>query len=210
MYLARHDLALLEARQLDDGTPLADALRLEELQPDQLHQVLQTYRDLGHRHPEGRPQRRFANRLRFGRLWMGEQIVASIWVAQGVHRYIDELNWRLPMRHDQFWVRDVFVAPAWRGQRLFQSLLRLVAAQWLEHFHSAWSDVDWSNATSIKAHVAAGFEVRHRVRSLDLAGRLRLRDRLVAWPDAVTALTPRRRWLWLCGDARRLHLDWVA
>jgi GNAT superfamily N-acetyltransferase len=210
MYLVRHDLALLEARRFPAGTPPPAALRLEELLPPQLDTVLQTYRDLGHRHPEGRPQRRFANGLRFGRLWLGETVVATTWVAHGVHRYIDELNWRLPMRDDQFWVRDVFVAPAWRGQRLFGHLLQLVATQWLPRFHSAWSDVDWDNAASIKAHLAAGFEVRHRVRSLDFNGRLRLRDPLVPWPGVVAALRPASRWVWLGGGERRQHLDWVA
>ena len=209
MYIARHDLAFLQAQVLTPVEPLA-SVRLEELQANQIGAVLETYRVLGHRHPEGRPQRRFANGLRFGRLWLGDRLAGSLWVAHAGHRYIDEMNWRLPLNEGQFWLRDVFVAPALRGRRLFVHMLHLVARQWLPRFECAWSDVDWDNDASIKAHIAAGFAVRHRVRCLDLNGQLRLRDPVIPWPAPVAAMQPRQRWLRLAGERLRQHQEWVA
>ncbi len=210
LYVARHDLALLQAPVLKPVAPPTTALRLEELKAGQIDTVLDTYRALGHRQPQGRPERRYANGLRFGRLWQGAQIAGSLWVVHDAHRYIDEMNWRLPVGPRQFWVRDVFVAPALRGQGLFLHLLHLVAAQWLPRFESAWSDVDWDNEASLKAHLAAGFQVRHRVRSLDFNGRLRWRSALVPWPAPVTDVQPKSRWVWLGGEGLRRHRDWVA
>jgi GNAT superfamily N-acetyltransferase len=210
MYVASHDLALLQARHLTVPGTAPAGLRLEELHADRLTDVAATYRTLDHRHPAGRLERRFANGLRFGRLWQHDRLVASLWVVHAAHRYIDELNWRLPVAEDQFWVRDVFVAPAARGQRLFSHLLQRVAAEWLPRLDAAWSDVDWDNTASIQAHVAAGFEVKHRVRALDFNGRARWRDALVPWPQAVTDLDAARRWIWLGGERLRRHQAWVA
>ncbi len=210
MYLARHDLALLEARTLTPIEEPTPGLRLEELRAEQMGAVTETYRALGHTHPAGRPERRFANGLRFGRLWYGGQLAGSLWVVHDAHRYIDEMNWRLPVSARQFWLRDVFIAPGLRGQRLFLQMLHLVARQWLPTFDSAWSDVDWDNATSLRAHLAAGFLVRHRVRSLDLNGRLRLRDPIVPWPSPVPDMRPARRWVWLMGESLQQHREWIA
>ena len=210
MYLARHDLALLQAQTLTPIELPTPGLRLEELRAERMSAVSDTYRLLGHRYPAGRPERRFANGLRFGRLWLGYQIAGSLWVVHDAHRYIDELNWRLPVPAGQFWLRDVFIAPSLRGQRFFLQMLHLVALEWLPTFESAWSDVDWDNAASMRAHLAAGFLVRHRVRALDVNGRLRVRDPLLPWPSPVQDMQPARRWLWLGGKALRQHLDWVA
>jgi hypothetical protein len=210
MYLARHDLALLQAPALTPVALATPGLRLEELRADQMGALAETYRLLGHRHPAGRPERRFANGLRFGRLWLAGQLAGSLWVVHDAHRYVDEMNWRLPVSAQQFWLRDVFIAPALRGQRLFLQMLHLVARDWLPHFESAWSDVDWDNAASLRAHLAAGFVVRHRVRALDFNGRLRLRDPLVPWPGPVGDMQPARRLLWLGGERLRQHRAWIA
>ncbi|MBL8345694.1 MAG: hypothetical protein JNN03_09655 [Rubrivivax sp.] len=210
MYLVRHDLALLQAPTLTPIEVPTPGLRLEELHADQLEALTETYRALGHRHPVGRPQRRFANGLRFGRLWLGGQLAGSLWVVHDKHRYLDEMNWRLPVSAQQFWLRDVFIAPALRGQRLFLQMLHLVARGWLPRFESAWSDVDWDNAASLRAHLAAGFVVRHRVRALDFNGRLRWRDPLVHWPGSVRDMQPARRWVWLAGERLRQHQAWIA
>jgi len=210
MYLARHDLALLQARTLAPIAVPTVGARLEELKASQIDVVTETYRALGHRLPAGRPQRRFANGLRFGRLWLGNQIAGSLWVVHDAHRYIDEMNWRLPVGEREFWLRDVFIAPALRGQRLFLQMLHLVAEHWLPGFDSAWSDVDWSNAASMRAHAAAGFQLRHRVRALDLGGRLRWRDALVPWLHPVSDMAPAQRWLRLNGERLRQHEAWVA
>ena len=210
MYLVRHDLALLQATCLTAVEVPTPGLRLEELRADQPAAVSDTYRTLEHKHPAGRIERRFANGLRFGRLWLHDRIAGSLWVVHEGHRYIDEMNWRLPIGAHQFWLRDVFIAPALRGQRLFLQMLHLVAREWLAEFESAWSDVDWDNAASLRAHQAAGFVVRHRVRALDLDGRLRWRDPLLPWTGEVRALEPAHRLLWLRGERLQQHCDWVA
>lgn len=210
MYVVRHDLALVHAPVL---TPIPEptlGLRLEELGAGQLAELERTYARLGHRHATGRPERRFANGLRFGRLWVGERLAGSLWVVHDAHRYIEELCWRLPVPARQFWLRDVFITPALRGQRLFLQMLHAVAREWVPGFEGAWSDVDWGNTASMRAHAAAGFALRHRVRAIDVGGRLRWRDPPIHWPTPARDLVPHKRWLWLGGEHLRRHAEWVA
>lgn len=209
MTWVRHDLALLQATCLSPLGAPTPGLHLEELRAGEAAEVGRTCQTLGHLPPPGCVERRFANGLRFGRLWLGERLAGSLWVVHDGHRYIEQLGWRMPVGARQFWLRDVFIAPALRGQRLFLQLLHGVAQGWVPGFESAWSDVDWHNAASMRAHLGAGFVVRHRVRALDV-GRLRWRDPLVPWTAPVEAIEPARRWLWFSGERLRQHRAWTA
>jgi len=205
----RHDVALLLFDPVRDGRPRREAATPALKTCDDEQQILAANAELGHRVAKVMLRRRLANRLGFVAFSIDGQAVASTWLATG-GRYIDELNWLLPIGPDEFWLRDVFVAPAWRGRRLFTGIVAALAAHGDGPLRRIWSDVDWDNAPSMRAHEAAGFRVVARVRALDVAGRVRLRSALPPWPLPVTEIDPTSRWIWLRGSRLRRHLELLA
>jgi len=164
---------------------------------------------LGHRVAASMMERRLANRLRFAVFLQAGTPVASTWLASG-GRYIDELNWWLPIDAEELWLRDVFVAPAWRGRRLFSALVATLAWRKDKPARRIWSDVDWDNEGSMNAHKAAGFSVVARVRAIDLGGRIRIRSALPSWPLPVDEIDPGARLIWLRGHRLRRHQELLA
>jgi GNAT superfamily N-acetyltransferase len=127
-----------------------------------------------------------------------------------VSRYIDEMNLALPVAGDAFWVRDAFVAPAWRGRRVFAALVATIATEHVVPCRSVWSDVDWVNAPSMHAHRSAGFEVWTRLRALEFFGRLRLRGAAPAWDPPPYDVALGKRIVWLGGSTLRRHAALIA
>lgn len=203
-----HDIAIL-AR---DGRPILPASEVALL-THELHDapsILQAHAALAYRIPERRLQQRLRNGLRFMRFDVGVVPVATTWLASCGGRYIDELNWLLPMAPGEAWVRDVFIAPAWRGKRLFSHIAAALAQHGGGPAQRVWSDVDWVNVQSMHAHAAAGFHIVARLRALDLRGRLRLRSSLPPWPLPVAEIDPASRWVWLRGATLQRHRELVA
>lgn len=205
----RHDVALLLFDPARDGR-----CNLERVAPSlricgDEQQIVATHTELGRCVAPLMVRRRIGNRLGFAVFSIDRQAVASTWLAIG-GRYIDELNWLLPTAPGEYWLRDVFVAPAWRGRRLFTGIVAALAAHGDGPPRRIWSDVDWDNAPSMRAHEAAGFHVVSRVRALDIAGRIRLRSALPPWPLPVTEIDPTSRWIWLRGSRLQRHLELLA
>ena len=173
------------------------------------NRILEAHVALGHHIGQAMLERRMANRLAFLTIAIEELPVASSWLASG-GRYIDELNWWLPIGPDELWLRDVFVAQAWRGRRLFADIVSSLAMPEHGRARRIWSDVDWINTQSMRAHEAAGFRVVARVRALDLAGRIRLRSALPPWPLQVTEIDPTSRLIWLRGRRLQRHQELLA
>ncbi|MCW5611021.1 MAG: hypothetical protein KIS83_10130 [Rubrivivax sp.] len=172
--------------------------------------ILEAHERVGHRIPEQRLQRRLRNGLRFLRFDIDSRPVATTWVAGPRGRYIDELNWLLPIGQGEWWVRDVFVDSAWRGKHLFAAIAEALSRLDSDSANRVWSDVDWVNPASMRAHETAGFRVAARVRALDVGGRFRIRSRLPDWSLPVTEIDPASRWIWLRGDRLRRHQELLA
>ncbi|MCY7315983.1 MAG: hypothetical protein LH480_10265 [Rubrivivax sp.] len=172
--------------------------------------ILAAHKAVGHHIPGRRLQQRLGNGLRFLRMDAAGAPVATTWVVGGGGRYIDELNWLLPMAPDELWVRDVFVMPSWRGRRLFADIATCLADRGDGQPRRVWSDVDWLDAASMRAHQTAGFRVVARVRALDFAGRVRLRSALPSWPLPVREIDPTSRLILLRGSRLRRHRELIA
>lgn len=207
-----HDIAVLctgaEGRAVAAGagaTPLtAHALSLPV-------EIRSAHAAIGHRIGDARLEQRLRNGLWLVRFDMDGVPVATTWLAGGAAgRYIDELNWLLPMPAPDIWLRDVFVSPAWRRRGLFVQMVRALRELDGGADRRIWSDVDWDNLPSMRAHEAAGFRVVVRVKALDLFGRVRIRSQLPPWPLPVTEIEPGARWVWLVGATRARHQALIA
>ena len=177
---------------------------------DDAADILAAHAAVGHRISAARLQQRLRNGLRLARFDVGGLPVATTWLAGSTGRYIDELNWLLPIGAGDLWLRDVFVAPAWRGRRLFTGIAAALARPADAPARRIWSDVDWDNAPSMRAHEAAGFRVVARAKALDFWGRIRLRSALPTWPLPLTEIDPGSRWIWLHGAKLRRHQELLA
>ena len=208
-FIHRYDVALLSAEPAELPTKVGGSGSIKVEWLSEQGSILKAHAALGHRVSDAMLERRLFNRLRFAVFSLDGEPVASSWLASG-GRYIDELNWWLPIATDELWVRDVFVAPAWRGRRLFAALVATLSGRAVGPGRRIWSDVDWDNAPSMKAHKAAGFAVVARVRALDFGGRLRLRSALPAWPLPVLEMDPESHWVWLHGDRLKRHRELLA
>ncbi len=205
-----HDIALLECGEVPAPPAGLAGCHSAELGRDQQPQIQAIHAQLGHRLQPARALRRLDNGLRFIVLFDGAEPIASTWIVSGGARYIDELNWLLPVAADAFWLRDVVVVPSRRGQHVFRALLAAIAARHVVPCRTLWSDVDWVNQPSMRAHLSAGFQVRARLRALDLFGRLRIRSALPPWPLPVAEIDPGARCVWLRGATRARHQALIA
>jgi RimJ/RimL family protein N-acetyltransferase len=205
-----HDVAVLVCRNPHAGVLQVPHLRTKEWLPSHSDPIMQLHQQLAHRMTPQRLAQRFGNGLRYFALYAGDTPIGSTWAAVGTARYVDELNWLLPILPTEFWVRDVFLSPAWRGKGLFPALLRLLAEHHVPGCTAAWSDVDWPNAQSMRAHRNAGFEVYTRARTFDIAGRLRLRSPLPSWHLPVLEMNLSQRLLWLRNGSLQRHKDLLA
>lgn len=203
-----HDIAILSCTP----APATGAAPSTPLQPQALVdevQILQAHSAIGHRLAPQRLRRRLELGLTFLRFDHAGLPVASTWLAGERGRYIDELNWLVPLGVGEWWVRDVFVTPAMRGRRLFSDMMQALG-RWGPPVRCLWSDVDWDNRASMNAHLAAGFQVVARARALDLRGRVRWRSALPPLPMAVREIAPASRWLWLRGATVQRHRELIA
>ncbi len=208
-----HDVAVLMARRPGDETSpgaVTPDLRVVEYSAAQTAQILQLHQQMGHRMSQPRLDQRFRNHLRYFAFHEAETLLGSSWFALGGGRYVDEVNWYLPIQADQFWVRDVYIVPAQRGRGRFAALLKLMARTHSAGCSAVWSDVDWVNKTSMRAHVKAGFSVQTRLRALDWDGLVRLRGPQPAWHETVHEIEPGKRCLVMRGARLQRHLELLA
>ena len=212
MIATLHDIAVLRAPADAFRQPLpADLnLHLRELTTAQVPDILEGHAAQARNIPVQRIERRFRHHLRFFQLWKGDTLAASTWIAHGTPRYIDEIALAFPMSADEFWVRDIFVAPEMRGMKLFVRLLGAIVAEAVPGCSALWSDVDWDNQASMRAHTAAGFAIQSRLRALDLGRRVRIRSLPQAWHHPISQLEPSRH-LIIWNDAlRQRHRALIA
>jgi len=203
-----HDVAIL-LRDPGSGDLSRIGVGLEVQSLDDEGAIQTAHDSVGHRIPELRMQRRLRNGLRFLRFDVGGVPVATTWAA-GTGRYIDEISWLLPIGPGEWWVRDLFIAPGWRGKGLFNDIAAALSRLSDGTARRVWSDVDLVNVQSMRSHEKAGFRVIARVRALDLNGRFRVRSALPPWPLPVTEIDPASRWIWLRGQRLHRHQELLA
>lgn len=206
----RHDIAILRCRPDGPAGSVDRAYASGEFGAADRDAILALLAATGHRLAPARLDRRFANGLRFIHFSFDGRPVGSTWIAHGTARYIDEMNWLLPIGELEFWIRDIHVAAHFRGRRAFAAFTRLVAERHVDGCSAVWSDVDSIDTASMRAHHAAGFVDVARVRCLDLFGRLRIRSALPVWPLPVREIEPDARVIWLHGDRLRRHRELIA
>jgi GNAT superfamily N-acetyltransferase len=183
-------------------TSLSAGRRFVELRVGDAERLSIVERGYGRRGNLDRIRRRFDYGLRCFAVEDDSTLIAWVWVAPVV-RYLDELQWLIPLDATQVWLRDAFVAPACRGQRLMETLM------W-----KAWdkvgrparylSDVETSNRSSMRLHLRMGFSEVAVVRSVAIGRRLHLRVRPPQSIPHPQSLRPWQRVLWMRPD----EFDW--
>lgn len=131
------------------------------------------------------------------------------WFGAGEERYFDELALRYALPKDALWVRDVFVAPSRRGRGYFGGLLAHVIRAIPER-PRLWSDVDWDNVPSLRAHVNVGFELRARLMGVTVRDRLVFRVKHQPNVLPATGFRAERRVVCLRTSELPLHRDLIA
>ena len=206
-----HDLAILECMHLGLRVDGEDSgYRTIEIHANELSRIRAVFGSMGHLTSTDRVERRFRNGLRFFVQMAGDEAIASTWIIRGGDRYLDEVNWLLPVSETEIWIRDIYVKPSWRGKGVFGALIASLARLQVRPCTSIWSDVDWSNRSSMRAHLAVGFEIRARVRALEFLGFFRIRGAVPTLGKTVVELEPGRRLVLLTGSLLKRHQELIA
>lgn len=204
-----HDIALLQHEPATHDAARCSQPALSITHCADPREILEVHQALGHRIAPSRVQGRLNNGLKFAVASIDGQAKASTWLALG-GRYLDELNWYLPVGNQGLWVRDVFVSAASRGRGLFGALVLALSRQDGGSACQLWSDVDWGDVRSMGAHQGAGFKIVARVKAIDVGGVLRWRSGVPAWPQSVTEIDAHTRLIWLGGERLRRHRQLLA
>lgn len=209
-HLSYHNILILRADTTQAPREEVHDLYSRELLHDQAHEVLNSYNALNHRITEDRIAKRFNNGLRFIQLWRNSELLGFTWIVVNGGRYIDEAGYNLDIRNSEFWVRDVYVSPSARGQRMFSKLMQLISTVHVPGCTVIWSDVDWDNNPSLKAHYSYGFKAWARVRSLKFRHQFIIRSSPPPWQSPITTLKPKHSLLFLDRDTVRTHNSLIA
>mgnify|MGYP003387846709 CR=1 FL=1 len=113
-----------------------------------------------------RVARRLGHGLRFCSLLENGQIVANTWLIRSGARFLDEAMLKFELHSDASCLRDLYVRPESRGQRIFARFIGMLESGPLVGKRELWSCVDADNRASRAAHSHAGFELPATVSSL--------------------------------------------
>jgi len=106
---------------------------------------------------------RTASRLRHGvRFYVafeGDKVIAYLWLHSDSHRFFNEAGIFIGHGRNDLWLRDVYVAPEKRGQRVFRDVISAVIQEYYPNAHNLYSDVMRNNEASLKAHKSLGMTV---------------------------------------------------
>jgi len=191
-WVARRQSVVILRKPLRDLAPVPPHWVLDEL-GDRPEAVIETYRALGRAVPETWLRRRCDLGQRFFVLRDGDQVLATTFVLAGGERFLDEFAQGLAMPAASFWLRDVYVVPARRGERLFGTLLDAVLARRFPDTRELLSDVRRDDAPSLRAHRRYGFEECGAVESWHLAQRVMWRSSRVPSLRPATDFAPGQR-----------------
>lgn len=133
---------------------------------------------LGRKYPslEERFRKRFKKGMRYYELLQEDQLLGTAWIHPDGFRYVDEIGFLIPISKNNIWLRDVFVAPEFRGRGLFSRMINMVISQYYPHISIIMSDTEICNKASMAAHQGSGFTLMGSMRVLHIAKILMLRD----------------------------------
>ncbi len=134
--------------------------------------------------------------------------IAGAWITH-TRRFLDEAMLLFELGPGDACMRDVFVAPGRRGERVFSRLVAALVGGPLQGGSALWSCVDARNAASVHAHQRCGFESLSRIRTLSAAGWL-LRSFEIPDGLACNAYAPARSALRLDAGARAFRAAHLA
>lgn len=209
MILAFYDIAILSAcpqKFVDPNAGRGVSIRAVE----SACAAVRTLRSLGHDTAEERVIQRFQNGLSFIEVHQSGHLVGSAWIVSAPSRYIDEAALSFPLSVNEIWLRDVFVSPGYRGRGIFSGLISQLRIFNESDIRCIWSDVDVSNAASMKAHEKSGFARVGRIRTLVMFDSLIVRLSKVEKYGLLGGIRPDKRIVLLLGEARQKHLRWIA
>ena len=116
---------------------------------------------------------RFSNGLLFYVLLdENKSFIASLWVHPEGIRFVDEIGVTFKSQQRDIWLRDGYVRPIYRGQRLLQQLILHTVLKDYSDKDIIWSDTERSNQSSLRFHKKAGFKDEGVVCTLSLVNRL--------------------------------------
>src|SRR5262245_44138680 len=146
-----HSIALLERTfTTAPEQALAPGRRFVELQVTDVERLAEAERKYGRRGNIPRMMRRFHFGCRWFAIPEGDTPVAWCWMT-AKSRYLDECQWLFELGANDVWIRDLFCAPAFRGQRLMEALLWDAWAK-LGRPQRYFSDVATNNRSSMRLH----------------------------------------------------------
>ena len=137
------------------------------------------------------------------------ETVAFTWIIQG-DRFIDEAGYHIKLKQGALWVRDINVAPQYRGQRIFSVFLNTIINRFFSDSYEVFSDVEPNNKPSIRAHLNYGFVVVDSLKVLRLARIIIIRIKILEQSYGLCGIKPGSRWLFTGRDYYEYRENYLA
>lgn len=125
---------------------------------------------------ESRFRKRFDKGMRYYELRQNDKLLGTAWFHPSGYRYIDEMGYLIPVPKNNIWLRDLFIAPDYRGMGLFSRIVNMALNQYYPHVTTVMSDTEMCNKASMAAHNKCGFKVMGSIRAVHVANYFMLRD----------------------------------
>ncbi len=168
------------------------------------------YQRLGRGSSEAHLNARYAQGLRFYELKKKEKTMATTWIVLPGRRFIDEVGYHFPVDEKALWLRDIFVLPHARGQRIFSIFLDILLHRVFSGARVMWSDTESKNTASLKAHLHYGFDVTDTLRVLHLAETVMFRLKAPAQVEYLSGFKVNRRVLYTGSAYRKYKGEHIA
>lgn len=148
---------------------------------------------------------RIRNGMKFYAAFQGDMVIAYLWLHSVSHRFFDEIGVFVKHGSNDLWLRDVYVVPEKRGQRVFGTVISAIIREYYPDSCTLYSDVMSGNKASLAAHENLGLTVVGHVRFTRILGRVLYRKIDVKDLDAYGYKYPQK--VLLMNNDFRLFID---
>ena len=135
---------------------------------------------------------RLRHGMRFYAAFEGDKVVAYLWLHSDSHRFFNEVGIFIKHGQNDLWLRDVYVVPEKRGQKVFRDVISAVIQEYYPNTRNLYSDVMRNNEPSLKAHKSLGLTVVGHVRFTRILRRIILREVKVEQLETYGYKSPRK------------------